>query len=241
MSAFQAIQYVGGGLSLVAFVVAAFLYAYRAKLRSHIEIIRSAPENDRLQAIATAAEFFQVDVSQLSIDQRYSIVVEELRIRAKRDLLLFSFAIVTAIVLAAVTITASLNAVGPGPAPNNVPVAQNGVAGDAQAKRAEISQTRINSFAVRIPNVPAGDNGLRLWVRAGDVWEERIPDGRIMNHRIEGRISLNSCDGTKSRKEENQGLEFFVPDQGCPGMMVMFRRTGSPWSPWLPMFQINSI
>jgi hypothetical protein len=78
MNGWGAIQYVGSGLSLVAFIVAAILYAYRAHLRHQAEIIKSAPEKDRLEAIATAAEFFRVDVSKLEPAQQAQIVVTEI-------------------------------------------------------------------------------------------------------------------------------------------------------------------
>jgi WD40 repeat protein len=52
MEIWQALQYVGTGLSLVAFVVAAILLAYRARLTNRAEIINSAPEKERLEAIA---------------------------------------------------------------------------------------------------------------------------------------------------------------------------------------------
>jgi hypothetical protein len=51
-----AVQYVGTGVSLVAFVGAAILFTYRARLAVRAEIIRSAPERERLEAIAIAAE-----------------------------------------------------------------------------------------------------------------------------------------------------------------------------------------
>jgi hypothetical protein len=70
MSMWGALQYVGTGLSLVAFVVAAIFLAYRARLTQRAEIIRSAPEQQRLEAIATTAEFFRVDVSGLTRAQQ---------------------------------------------------------------------------------------------------------------------------------------------------------------------------
>jgi hypothetical protein len=56
MNAWGALQYVSSGLSLVAFGIAAILLAYRARLAHRAEIIKSAPETDRLDAIAITAE-----------------------------------------------------------------------------------------------------------------------------------------------------------------------------------------
>src|SRR5262249_21192009 len=75
MDVWGALQLVGSGLSLVACAVAAILLAYRARLTQRAEIIKSAPENDRLEAIATTAEFFRVDVSRLSRAQQEGIVL----------------------------------------------------------------------------------------------------------------------------------------------------------------------
>jgi hypothetical protein len=228
MTAFQAVQYVGGALSLVAFVVAAFLYAYRARLRNHIQIIQSAPETDRLEAIATAAEFFRVDVSQLSAAQRYSIVLEQLHIRSRRDWLLFSFAIVFALVCATFALIATAYVPNPGPVVHDLP-----------ATKPESPATRVNAFTVRVPTGVPGESEPHRWVRTGGNWEERVVDGRTMLHKIDGRMSLNSCDGTRTKKEEDLALQFFIPDVGCAGMIMMFRRDRNPWTAWLPMLNIN--
>src|SRR5260370_6666958 len=88
MDMWQALQYVGTGFSLVAFAVAALLLAYRARLTNRAEIIKSAPEKERLDAIATTAEFFRVDVSGLTRAQQQDIALTQIHARARRDLLL---------------------------------------------------------------------------------------------------------------------------------------------------------
>jgi len=65
LTAWYAIPYVGTGLSLVAFAIAAALYVYRARLKQRADIIKSAPQKERLDAIASTAEFFRVDISEL--------------------------------------------------------------------------------------------------------------------------------------------------------------------------------
>src|SRR5215831_59996 len=82
MNAWGALQYVGTGLSLIAFAVAAILFAYRARLAHRAEIIRSAPEKERLEAIAITAEFFRVDVSGLTRAQKQEIVLTQIHARA---------------------------------------------------------------------------------------------------------------------------------------------------------------
>jgi hypothetical protein len=96
------LQYVGTGLSLVAFVVAAILLAYRARLKNRAEVIKSAPEKERLEAVATTAEFFRVDVSGLSRAQQQNIVLTQIQARARRDLLLAVVTLAVAVLLAIV-------------------------------------------------------------------------------------------------------------------------------------------
>src|SRR5258706_4584534 len=104
MNAWGAIQFVGTGLSLVAFGVAAILYAYRARLAHRAEIIRSAPEKERLDAIALTVEFFRVDVSRLTRAQQQEIALTQIHARARRDLLLAGLSLAVAILLAAIAI-----------------------------------------------------------------------------------------------------------------------------------------
>src|SRR6266849_2316793 len=106
MDIWQALQYVGTGLSLVAFIVAALLLAYRARLKHRAEMIKSAPEKERLEAIAITAEFFRVDVSGLTRAQQQDIALTQIHARARRDLLLAGVSLVVAILLAAIAIAA---------------------------------------------------------------------------------------------------------------------------------------
>jgi hypothetical protein len=108
MNIWGALQYVGTGLSLVAFVVAAILFAYRARLKNRAEIIKSAPEKERLEAITATAEFFRVDVSGLSRAQQQDIVLTQIHARARRDLLLAVVTLIVAVLLAIVATVAIL-------------------------------------------------------------------------------------------------------------------------------------
>src|SRR5258708_29809464 len=106
MGMWEALEYVGTGLSLVAFAVAAFLLAYRARLTNRADIIKSAPEKERLDAIATTAEFFRVDVSGLTRAQQQDIALTQIHARARRDLLLAGLRLTVAIFLAAIALAA---------------------------------------------------------------------------------------------------------------------------------------
>src|SRR5215471_1622157 len=116
MDMWGALQYVGTGLSLVAFIVAAILLAYRARLTNRAEIIKSAPEKERLEAIATTAEFFRVNVSGLTRAQQQDIALTQIHARARRDLLLAGVSLAVAILLAAIAIAAIWASKAAGPA-----------------------------------------------------------------------------------------------------------------------------
>lgn len=99
---------IGTGLSLVAFVVAVGLYAYRARLNQRASVIAKMPARDRLAAIDATAEFLRVDVSGLSEKDKHDIVVRQLAIRSRRELMLAGIAIAIAVLLGAVAIIAIL-------------------------------------------------------------------------------------------------------------------------------------
>jgi hypothetical protein len=100
----QAIQYVGSGLSLVAFVVAAITYAYLGRLRERAKIISSAPERERLDAIAATGEWFRVDLSGLTNKQKQEIVLAQISARLKRDALIGRYALGIAVILGLIAI-----------------------------------------------------------------------------------------------------------------------------------------
>src|SRR5258708_2632583 len=102
--------------SLVAFIVAALSLAYRTRLTNRAEIIKSAPEKERLEAIATTAEFFRVDVSGLTRAQQQDIALTQIHARARRDLLLAGVSLTIAVLLAAIAIVAILASKSPGTA-----------------------------------------------------------------------------------------------------------------------------
>jgi hypothetical protein len=125
LTVWGAIQYVGTGLSLVAFVVAALLFAYRTRLHQRAEIIKSAPEKERLEAIAATAEFFRVDVSGLSARHRQEIILAQIKLRARRELLFAVMALTVALllsILAVVTIVGNQRGAVEAQEPSTVPV-----------------------------------------------------------------------------------------------------------------------
>jgi hypothetical protein len=82
------------------------LLVYRARLNQRIAIIKSAPDHERVEAIATTAEFFRVNVSGLSRPQREKIVLAQIQARSRRDLLLAGSVLFVAVLLAIIALAA---------------------------------------------------------------------------------------------------------------------------------------
>jgi hypothetical protein len=74
--------------------------------KKRAEIIRSAPEKDRVEAIATAAEFFRVDVSKLLLEVQAKIVLDQINLRSRREFMTAIVVLVFAVLLAIVVIVA---------------------------------------------------------------------------------------------------------------------------------------
>jgi hypothetical protein len=102
----QAIQYVTGGLSLVAFLATALLFAYRYRLQTRAKIITSAPEQERVEAIATEAEFFRVQTDGLTKEQKVQIILAQIHARERRTVLFGALVFCVAFLLALIAIVA---------------------------------------------------------------------------------------------------------------------------------------
>lgn len=104
----DAIPYIGGGLTLVAFVVAALVQAYGLKLRSARENLSKVPERDRLEAMQIAEQYFRIDTDGFSQAKRMEIIRQQLQLKEQRQRQTTIVILVVAALLAAVTIIALL-------------------------------------------------------------------------------------------------------------------------------------
>ena len=104
MAIWEAIQYVGSGLGLVAFVAAATFMAYRARLKHRAQIIENAPAKQRLEAIAATAQLFRVDTTALKTSEQKDIVLAQISTRAKRDLIYALVAVSLGLMLSAIAV-----------------------------------------------------------------------------------------------------------------------------------------
>lgn len=80
----QAIQYVGSGFTLAAFVVAVIAWIVKSKSEERERLIGSARETERADLVRDALEFFRIDTTGLTKAQQYQLALEQIRERARR-------------------------------------------------------------------------------------------------------------------------------------------------------------
>jgi hypothetical protein len=99
----QQISAVSSGVTLVAFLIAAGVYAYRSRLHQQAKLIESASEADRGKIVEQTLEFFAVDTAGLSKSQRYDLAVQQIRSRERRyfvgAILVFGLAVVAGVIV----------------------------------------------------------------------------------------------------------------------------------------------
>jgi hypothetical protein len=103
-----AIQHVSTGLALVAFLGAAAVVAYRAKLKHRLRIINTVPRQRRAEVITKELNAFGVDAKNLTANQQYNLAKSELNLRARRFSLYTVIAVVAIGVFGAIAIFAIL-------------------------------------------------------------------------------------------------------------------------------------
>ncbi|TDW31866.1 hypothetical protein EV128_108193 [Rhizobium azibense] len=118
MNLAAAIPYVTGGLSLVAFVIAATFYAYRASLKQRRDIILSARPVDRIEAIDRTADFLRIDTTALNQKAKERIILEQIKVRSQRDYMIFFASLFFGLILAVIALVTILRPESP---PNPVP------------------------------------------------------------------------------------------------------------------------
>lgn len=90
----EAIKYVGSGLTLAAFIVAAIAWLLKSKSEEKERLIDLAKEDERAGLVRDALEFFSVETAGLSKAQQYQLALEQIRARGQR------FKLVTMVVCA---------------------------------------------------------------------------------------------------------------------------------------------
>jgi len=95
----QTIEYIIVALSLLAFLAVLGLYAYRSRLKAQQGLVKSAVEQDRLQVIEIIAKRFSVDTEDLTQTQKGDIIMREIEMRSRREMMIGIFFVVTAMLV----------------------------------------------------------------------------------------------------------------------------------------------
>jgi len=99
----QMIAYVSSGVTLAAFVVAAGAWIYSRRTQQKLELIQSAPESERTGLVQDALEFFRIDTTGLTRQQRYDLALTQIQARASRFKLSAFVIVIISILAASVT------------------------------------------------------------------------------------------------------------------------------------------
>jgi hypothetical protein len=84
-------------LGLIAFAIAIALLWYRARLSQRLKLIQTIPESQRLDAVEALAEYLRIDISRLSNEMKYTIVLQQLKIKANREMMIGGIFLVVAL------------------------------------------------------------------------------------------------------------------------------------------------
>lgn len=96
----NSIQYITTGLTLIGFIVAGTITAFRFYLQHQVNLIKAADENDRAELIKRSAEFFEVNTDNLTKSQQYEVVMLQITSRGKRFSQALALAFAITVVLA---------------------------------------------------------------------------------------------------------------------------------------------
>lgn len=100
MGAFEAVQYVTGIFSLVAFLAAAISVVFVKYISRKEGLIKSVPEEDRANLVEIALEDFSVDTSALTRQQKYDLLIQKMDHKAEQGKKTYRFLGLLTVVLA---------------------------------------------------------------------------------------------------------------------------------------------
>lgn len=99
---------------------------------------------------------------------------------------------------------------------------------ESPTKPARDDADRVTSFRLQLEDPSYEEGGARYWSWKGDRWEERYPSGKFDNFIEPNRVTLDGCPGTTAIRSTNHDM-IFIPDKGCPAMIVRWRRGNGAW------------
>jgi hypothetical protein len=102
----NAIQYVTGGFTLIAFLVATLSWLYKARTEERENLIKTAAEGERATLVRLALEFFEVATADLTKQQQYDIAIAQIRAKVERIRITAIVVCILASLLAGLTVYA---------------------------------------------------------------------------------------------------------------------------------------
>ncbi|WP_295388976.1 hypothetical protein [uncultured Thiodictyon sp.] len=143
----EAIQYVTTGLTFVAFLVTVIAWAYKSKSEERERLIQAASEDKRADLVRSTLEFFDVDTTGLTKEQKYQLALAQIHERARRFRTMAIVVCVLALILAGVSAYAISQTSIKVP-----PKEKMDVKGSAQTKEDTTALTKERIFDSRGPN-----------------------------------------------------------------------------------------
>ncbi|HEU4556416.1 MAG TPA: hypothetical protein VFS20_01160 [Longimicrobium sp.] len=101
---FEAIRYISSGFTLIAFVVAALVWAYGRTVDNRRQMIRDAQTDRQADLVARTLRGMNIDVRKLSPNQQYKLALEQLRARSRKSYLVAAVVVLLAIIAAIVAV-----------------------------------------------------------------------------------------------------------------------------------------
>ena len=76
----------------------------------------------------------------------------------------------------------------------------------------------------------APEPGNRHWTSPdGVIWTETYPSGYTEVQRVAASAQVLGCHGVITTKSYSPASQTFIPDPGCPSMMLLYRFADQPW------------
>jgi len=105
-----------------------------------------------------------------------------------------------------------------------------GTAAAAASSQADVAASPIRSFDFTYQGTP--EPGNRHWSSPdGVTWTELWPSGHTYSQRVAGAAQVGGCSGVVTTKPESPQSQTFIPDPGCPSMVLLFRFGDGTWRP----------
>lgn len=130
MTPFEAIQYVGTPMALIAFIVAVVAYVHRSSLEGRRKLMELAPPEDRGRLLEAAIrDFTTVSTETLSREQRYQLALRLIEERAAKSRTTAVVAVLIALILAGSVALVTLREAGAQEGPVGLTVRVHGPGG----------------------------------------------------------------------------------------------------------------